>query len=129
MLTSMANKRHTPRTPGEVVSRERRRRKLSMRACSTLAGISLPTWSELEHDVRPASMSTQRGVSRAFGWPLDWLDQLAEGIDPDTWETNEPLSADGDELRRRIAVLEREVSVLARVVETLVQDVDHLRRG
>lgn len=73
-----------------------------MRSAASAAGISVTAWSDLESGRHAVPLlSTQRGVARALGWPLDWWAVLEAGRVP------EPVAAAGDvvELRAMVAEL------------------------
>jgi transcriptional regulator with XRE-family HTH domain len=64
---------------GAYVAERREQLKLSKREAAKRAGISPTAWGELEANIRTPSLSTQRGVATALGWPVDWMDRLTAG--------------------------------------------------
>lgn len=101
---------------GEVLRQRRDALKLSMRAAAALGGVSPQAWSDMEAGKHPPSLKTQRAVSKALRWPLDWVDRLPE------LATLTPLDdgAGSPELADRVAALERKVSGLLRLAERSV---------
>lgn len=89
-----------------VVTAERRRRGLSIRAAATLGNISNQAWGTWEGGEEPNPSPRMRlAVAKAFDWPT-------------TWPENPPL-VEPDRTTQRVAELEDDVRSLRRELTAL----------
>lgn len=93
---------------GELVRAERLRRNLSVRAASTLGGISNTWWARFEDGKQPATGALIEAVARAFGWP-------------DTWAAVNPPD-EVAALRKQVAELSDRLEGLQQIVAGLLDD-------
>lgn len=100
-------------THREIVTIERKRRALSVRGVSVLAGISNQTWGQFEKGETSLTPTVQYGVAKAFGWPTDWPEsKLPDYVAPS--DINEVAN-----LKERVARLEVALEALGeRTVKT-----------